>query len=131
MATALTTALGSSEIIVGRRPRQMTRSLNGYAGANGLTGMNLGTRGYQVPILLTLRGTGSTYAVARAAAETLVTAVEALQALDAADYAYGNVTYTACIFEQAQVLPGPGGNEYRWTGSECLVRMSIVMRALV
>ena len=131
MSVTLQYALGTNDLIVGRTPRQMARSLSGYAGANGLTGMNLGTRGYQIPIALTLRAAGVTYALARAAMETQIYAVESLQSLDAAEYTYGNVTYSNCVWEKPQILPGPGGKQYAWTGSVCIVRMAILLRGLI
>jgi hypothetical protein len=133
MAVTLQVALGTTELVVGRVPRQMARSLTGYAGANGLTGMALGTRGYQVPIRLTLRAAGNTYALARAAAEVLIAAVEALQALDAAEYTYGGTTYSNCIWDKPQLLPGPDGRQYTWIAAKkiCIVNMSILLRGLI
>lgn len=132
MAIYLDYALGTSELIVGRRVRQMQRTLRGYAGAEGLTGMNMGTRGFQVPITLTLRSSGATYAVAREAMENLIYIVEQLQYLAAGSYLYGNIQYDNCVWSAPQLLPiAPDGKQYAWNGAQVRCKMTITLIGLI
>ncbi|MCE5186084.1 MAG: hypothetical protein LLF76_08170 [Planctomycetaceae bacterium] len=133
MSVTLAYALGTSELIVGRQPRQMSRRLDGYAGADGLTGMNLGTRGYVIPIILTLRAAGASYAAARATMEAYIYTVELLQDLDAAEYTYGSITYSLAIWERPLLVPVSPNSLYRYDPRKGIMtcRMSIILRGLL
>lgn len=130
---ALTSILGTSEIKVGLEPRQMQRVYNGYAGVNGLTVMNLGSRGYAVPIIGKLRITGAaSFAAAKTAMIAKIAAVESVQALPAATYTYGGETYAYGIFEAFKLLPGPGNATFHWhPGGSMTVDFVMILRCLI
>lgn len=128
---ALTTILGTTEIITGIEPYQMQRTYSGYAGIDGLTAMNLGTRGYAVPITGKLRVTGAaTYAAARTAMLARINAIAALQSLPAAAYTYGGETYANAIFENFRLLPS--GKTFHWhPDGSMTVDFTLTLRCLV
>ena len=113
MSTSITSVFGS-EIIVGWQPRDLARNYAGFAGANGLTSMNLGTRGYAITITGRLRVSDNNYAAARAALNTLIETVEAYLEAAADDYTFKSDTYTDVVWDRLQLVPGPTGSFLRW-----------------
>ena len=132
MTTAITTALGTSEIKVGLEPRRMQRVYHGFAGVNGLTTMAMGARGYALPIIGKRRVAGVSYAAARSAMIVALVAIENLQSLGAATYSYGIDTYQHCIWERFRTLPGPTGKTFHYhPNGDMTVDFMITLRSLL
>ncbi len=83
----LTTIFGS-DITVTVQPRKADRQFVGFSGANGMTSMNLGTRGRQITVTGRLYAAGANYNAARANLQAVIDAIESYQSALAADYTY-------------------------------------------
>ncbi len=114
MSEALMDIFGN-EIKVAAQPRTSDRRHTAFAGAHGLTSMNLGTRGRQIVIVGRIACSGVDYAAARLNAETAVAAIEAYQWTDGGDYTYMGLTFYNCVFGLFQLLPDQRGRTYHYT----------------
>lgn len=132
MATALTSLLGDN-LKVGVEPRQMQRVYHAFPGVSGLVAMNMGFRGYAIPIIGQARGTGyATYAAARTGALNVIQSIQNLQLLGPASYTYGNDTFDNAIFESFLVLKDQRGKSLRWSGNGVIVfDFGITLRGLI
>ena len=128
--TTLNTLFGS-EICVNPTPHNPQRQFSGFAGADGLTAMYMGTRGYTVEIAGKLRAAGATYASARAALITVVATVEGYQALGALNYSYGSEAYYFAIFEGFKVTGGKKKYHYNTQTAKAWCEFSITLRCLI
>lgn len=104
-----------NEIKVVAQPRASDRRHTAFAGAHGLTTMNLGTRGRQIVIRGRIATSGANYAAARANAEAAVAAIEAYQWTDGGDYTYMGQTFYNCIFGLFQLITDGRGRTYHYT----------------
>ena len=130
MSTDLTTIFGT-EIIVAHQPYQPVRQYSGYPGAHGLTALHLGTRGYPLAIVGTLRASGFTYALARAALQAAIYAVNTYILAGADDYTFMGVTYANAVFESLELLPDGTGKVYHYNaGGYCTCRFRCLLRGL-
>lgn len=110
MATELSSILGN-ELIVGIVPPATQRTFTGYAGADGITSMNMGHRGYVVPIKGKIRVTGGSYAAARANADVVILNIAALQYWNPGIYTHLGSSYYNAIFHGFRVT----SEKYRFT----------------
>ena len=124
MAVALTTIFGSN-ISVFQQPVRSVRQYAGFAGAHGLAGMHLGTRGRQLIVSGHLAVNGASYSVARAAMRTAVNAIEAYLLADPADYSFYTETYYAVVFDKFELAPDSNGKVFHWaTGNRLICRFT-------
>lgn len=128
--TDLTTIFGS-DICVSVLPRQPELQLSGFAGANGLVGVNLGTRGRQIIISGTLWGNGSTYAAARQNAQAWIDDIEALCSVPEADYSFNYDRFYYCILEKIQPIVDTDGKMYHWHNGYVTAKFVAVMREMI
>lgn len=117
MTVSIDTLFGS-EISVTPLPPVCETQYGGVAGANGVTGMRLGFRGYPIVIRGRLRtAAGLTYAQARAA---MITAINAINAYcdDAEDtWTYGSESHTATVLDRFVLLPGVRDRYYHYASN--------------
>jgi len=119
MATDLTTIFGT-EINVTAQPREVVRQYNHFAGANGLTAMHLGSRGYHVTVA------GRMHMATRALLETAVGDIQSWCFAPAYDYSFYGVIYYGILWDRMQVVPDAAGSTYHLT-SEGLVTCRFIM----
>jgi len=110
MAYELSNLLGN-ELNVGIVPPATQRTFTGYAGADGITSMNMGHRGYVIPINGKIRVTGATYQLARAAADAAILNIARLQYWAPGIYTHAGSSYYNAIFHGFRVT----GKKYRYT----------------
>ena len=103
MAIALTSIFGS-EITVYQQPRESLYQFAPFPAAHGLVSMWLGTVGRQLVIAGTLRATGGTYAIARAALRTAIDAIESYQWAGAADYSFAGEVFYSVVFTKFTLI---------------------------
>lgn len=112
-----------NEISVHDGHRQADREFTGFAGQHGLTCMLLGSRGADLIVRGTVRGSGGSYAAARANAASQMADIEALQWLDAADYSFGSDNYSDVVWNKVEKIPNSNGQVYFQTSEgEVLVQ---------
>jgi len=134
MSTAFTAAFGY-EISVNPNLRCVETQYNGYAGANGITGMRLGHRGYPLIVTGITRYTASTYAAARLGLLTAINVTDAYYRDSVeADWTYGSETYYNLVYDHMELVPfaAPDGTmkTIRWSGSYCYARFIVFFRNL-
>ena len=112
MSTALTNIFGS-EIKVAAQPRAADRQFVSFAGAHGLTGMLMGSRGYPIVVKGTLRGTGGSYSAARLAVQAKIDAIENYMWSLVADYTFNGRTYSDVVWNKLELLPDNRGSVFR------------------
>jgi hypothetical protein len=115
MSTALTTIFGT-EISVAPTPRRAQRQYYGFPGSHGVSAMQLGSRGWSFIVHGRLRATGTTYAGARVTLEAAISVIEAWQWADAEDFTFGSSTYANCVMDKLELVPGPDGKPFHFTG---------------
>ncbi len=130
MATALTSIFGS-EITVHRTGRVNNRQYSGFAGANGVTAMHLGTRGYSLVVRGTIRASSVDYSTARAAVQAAFDAIEAYLSAAAADYTHAGVTYYAILWDRIEPLLAGDDKAFFWTGSQVVLKFVAQGRSLL
>jgi hypothetical protein len=123
MSYSMVTVLGS-EISVHTGFRRNQAQLNGYAGANGVTGMYLGTRGRPIVVTGVFRYTAATYAAARYG---LITAIDTListyTGIAEDTWIYGFESYANTVLLSIEIERGGNGDKvYHWSGSQCWCR---------
>lgn len=111
MSTELTSIFGN-EITVGESLRQADREFTGLAGSHGMTGMLLGSRGRDVIVRGTIRGTGASYAAARADVRVKLALIEDAQWLDEDDYTFFSDTYESVVWNKPELVPNDKGQIY-------------------
>jgi hypothetical protein len=120
MATDLTTIFGY-EIKVYRQPRLAEIQFVGFPGADGVTGMNLGTRGSPFTITGRLSATGNTYDLSRANLDDWISDIEALLWQPAADYSFRGQTWQNLQFVRFELVPDGDGKVYHFDGEYVFV----------
>ena len=103
MSIELTTVFGNS-ISVSYQPKKAHRQRSAYSGANGLTDMMLGTRGYSITVTGVLYGSGDNYAAAR---ENILSQIEGIEAYlwDAEeDYTFYNEVYRNVVLDGIELV---------------------------
>jgi len=111
MSFSLVTIFGP-EIKVYSTALIVDRQYTGFPGANGLTAMWLGTRGRHVIITGRLRGTGSTYALARAAVAAGIANIETWLNWGADTYTFFYEVYYNLILEKFDIVPDGQGKAF-------------------
>lgn len=97
MATLV--SIFGSEVSVVMNPKVLAADYRGFAGAEGVTRMHLGSRGR--PILVT----GRLRAASRAALQTDIDAIEDCLDYDADYYTHESVTYYNVVFDKFTLVP--------------------------
>ena len=128
----LTTIYGS-DISVARDTRKAVRQYNAFSGAHGLTAIHLGSRGYPIFIRGTLRvAIASTYAVARAAMETAILAIEQYNWAGTATYTFKGSTYNNVVFDDAiKPIKDGNGKMFFIAGGWLICRFTSRLRSLL
>jgi hypothetical protein len=127
----LTTVLGN-ELIVSSDPHQVDRQHTGFAGADGLTSMHLGTRGRAIIVTGTIRVAAPNYVTGRSNAENAIDALMALQFNAEIDYSFAGSYYYAVIFEKLVILTTPSGKSFiRNSAGQMIVRFVYHLRSLL
>ncbi len=128
MAVDLTTIFGQGIKVVAQ-PSGVDIQFTGFAGANGLTSMNMGARGREIIITGTLASTGAGYTGARTNLQAVINGIEAYLYPDtvAADYAFEGDTYQQAIFVGFELMRDRDGKAFYWT-SEGYVMAFFVCR---
>jgi hypothetical protein len=134
MSYSFVTVFGS-EISVNPNLRRVETQYNGYAGANGVTGMRLGHRGYPVVVTGIARYTASTYAAARLGLLTAINTTDATHRADVEnDWTYGSETYYNLVYDHMELVPfqAPDGTAktFRWSGTYAWCRFIVFFRNL-
>ncbi len=116
MATNLTAIFGSA-IKVYAQPRNIDRQYVGFAGAHGVVGMHLGTRGRQLVVTGKIGTSGANYTVARANCQAAINAIEAYTYPEAvaADYSFAGTIYYDVVFDKFRLVPDGAGKVFHWT----------------
>lgn len=126
------TDIFGSEIRVTPLPRSSQRQRKGFAGAHGITSLNLGTRGYGLMITGTLRTTGASYTIARQNMMAAITAIQAYTTADAADYTYYGDTYGNLEFDNFKIIPDGSGKGLHFTSTgQITVKFKCTARGLL
>ena len=120
MAIALTTIFGSN-INVYQQPIRSVRQYAGFAGAHGLAGMHLGTRGRQLVISGHLAVSEASYVLSRAAMRTAIDAIEAWLLPAPADYSFATEIYYAVVFDNFELIPDGSGKVFHWAAGNRLI----------
>jgi len=125
MAIALTVIFGS-EINVTPQPRQVERQYAGFAGAEGVTAMHMGSRGYQLVISGRLR------AATRAPLQAGIDAINSYCWSAAGDYSHGGITYSWVVFDKMEISRDGRGKGFHLLGSGWVTcEFTMYARALV
>lgn len=123
MATSLTSILGS-EIRVNIQPLTLDRSYTGFAGADGLTSMDLGTRGRSITVQGTIRK--ATRALLYSELDDIYQSLRS-----GGDYTYDGQTYSSVVLESLRLRPGPQGKTIRTVASgDVIVQFVCRLRSL-
>ncbi|MCE5184928.1 MAG: hypothetical protein LLF76_02240 [Planctomycetaceae bacterium] len=135
MSQAFTTVFGN-EISVNPAMRRNQTQYNGYAGAHGVTGMKLGTRGSVIVVAGIMRYTAATYALARIGLGTAIQTIDATYRDAVEDtWTYGSESYANTVYDHIELVPsqGPDGHQklFRWNGSACFVHFVAYFRCLI
>lgn len=130
MAINLTTIFGN-EINVAFQPREPNNQYTGFAGAHGVTGMMMGSRGWPLIVTGTLRAYGTTYRAARNALVQLIETIEGYQFYPEQDYTYQDETYRNVVFEKFQLIDS-NGKSFIWSAEGyCICRFVAYFRSMV
>jgi len=113
MAIDFTTIFGN-EIKLYAQPRQGDRQYVGFPGAEGLVGMQMGTRGRQLVITGRLRAAGSDYSDARSNLQVIIDDIEEYQWSEAADYTFKGETYSYVVFDRFNLIPDGEGKLFHF-----------------
>ena len=116
MATPLRNIFGNVIKVVGQ-PRQIDRQYSGFPGAHGVTGMHLGSRGFQLVIAGTLGASGASYEIARTNLQTIIDAIEQYLFAPPADYSHDGTIYYYVIFDRFALLPDGQGKTFHLTST--------------
>jgi len=131
MSTPLRNIFGN-EIKVVAQPRQIDRQYAGFTGAHGVTGMHLGSRGYQIIIAGTLAATGGSYSAARAALQTIIDNLELYQFSLPDTYTHDGCTFSYVVFDRFSILPDAGDKWFHFTSTGYVTcRFICYARALI
>lgn len=126
------TAIFGVGISVSWQPRKPLRQFSSFAGAHGATAMLMGSDGYPVTIMGTLKTNGGmTYAAAR---KTMVQAIENIETWNWAQpvaLTYGNETYYNCVLEKFNLIDSDGKAFKYVAGGHCVCRFIAVFRSLL
>lgn len=130
MATDLTTLLGT-EISVSFQPRQVDRQFAAFAGADGLTGIDLGTRGHAIFVTGIIRVAAPDYTTGRNNASTAIQTLESLQYLVEDDYSFMGSYFYNVLFLKLSLVKDNNGKIFTWTAnSQVLVKFVYHLRSL-
>ena len=128
--TELTSLLGT-ELIVSFDPRQVDRQFAAFAGADGLTGISLGTRGHAIFVTGVIRVAAPTYDAGRSNASTVIQNLESLQYLTEDDYHFKGSYFYNVIFVKLILIKDRNGKIFTWTAnSQVLVKFVYHLRSL-
>lgn len=117
--------LGTTEITVDPQPYRMQRQYHGFAGANGLTALAMGSRG-RVAVV-----TGVLRAASRALLANVRVGVEDLQLLGAADYTWLGEAFPSAVWEDFRLVPERGRIVHRVADGTYRMKFQILLRCLV
>jgi hypothetical protein len=130
MATALTAIFGQ-EIRVTSQPRRIDRQYAAFAGAHGLTGLHLGSRGYQVIITGRAAASGASYPVARSNLWTnWLEPIQNYLYAYPADYSHMGESYSNMVFDSFQLIRDSQGKAVHYTAAGYAIA-DFIMRATV
>ncbi len=107
--------LFGSDICVTVQPRNLDRQYAGFAGAVGVTTMNLGTRGRQLVVTGRLSAAGASYNAARVNLQAAINAIELYLTAAAANYTYKTQTFYNVIFDRFSLRQGAFGKSIHFT----------------
>jgi len=128
------TDIFGTDIKVAPQPRQAKRQSVGFAGADGMTTMNMGTRGRLITVTGRLSytcGAGEGYWNGRAALQAAIDAIESYQYLDGAHYIYDTEIYYNVIFGKFEIIPDSQGKLFHLsTGGKVFVNFVQILRSL-
>lgn len=131
MATDLTDIFGS-EITVHAQRRKADRQFSGFAGAHGMTSMLMGSRGSPLIVKGTIRGTGGSYSVARADADSKLDTIESYLWEAADSYSFQGRTYLNVVWSNIEIIPDSNGLAYHYTSAgDVLVHFMITGISLI
>ena len=130
MSTALTNIFGV-EIKVVAQPRQLDRQYVGFAGAGGVTSMNLGTRGRQLIVSGRLRASGGSYSAARGNLQDKIDDIEAYLTAEAAGYTYEGETYKNVVFDRLTLVERQGRYIHYTSAGEATADFVCFLRQLI
>jgi hypothetical protein len=130
MSYSMVTVLGT-QISVQTGWRKNQSQLSGYAGANGVTGMYLGTRGRPIIVTGIFRYTASTYAAARYGLILAVDAIIATYTGIAEDtWIYGSESYANTVMLSIEPIRN-GNKTYHWNGSQCYCQFVATFQQMI
>lgn len=136
MTVSITTLFGS-EIAVNTGYRVNQSQFVAYAGANGVTGMYLGTRGRLIIISGTLRYTAATFEQARYGLISAIDQIVATYTGIAEDtWTYGSYeSYANTVLYAIEPLPIIGADRttktYQWNGAQCFCKFNAYLRQMI
>jgi len=114
------------------QPRRARRQLVGYAGAHGMTSMNMGTRGRLIAVSGRISFTDADYWVARENLQAVIDAIEAYQWTDGGDYYYDSQYFYYVIFEKFEIaVEGKSKSFHRANGGKVFVDFYAELRELI
>jgi len=120
-----------NEINVSFQLREPNNQYTGFAGAHGVTGMMMGSRGWPLIVTGTLRAYGKTYRVARNALVQLIETIEGYQCYPEQTYSYLNEIYTNVAFERFQLID-TDGKQFKYTSEGyCICRFIAYFRSML
>ncbi|HBG77668.1 MAG TPA: hypothetical protein DDW84_02300 [Phycisphaerales bacterium] len=131
MATDLTELWGN-EITVSCGAYQVDRQYSGFAGCDGLTGMNLGGRGNPVIVRSRYRASGADYSTARGLASAVLQLLKDNLYLPADDYEFNGETFEQVVWERIEPIANQSGKSYHLTSaSEVIIDFIALGRTLI
>jgi hypothetical protein len=117
------TSIFGNEITVYRTALQVDREYTGFAGAEGLSCMFLGTRGYGIVVtgILRANGSGSSYQNARSAMADKILDLENWLVSDDRDYKFNNEYFGNVVWEKIDLIPNNRGTLFLFTANKEMI----------
>lgn len=136
MSYAIATVFGPA-ISVNSAWRVNQVQFNGYAGAAGVSGMYLGTRGRSIIVSGTMYYTAATYLQARYGLISAIDAIIATYTGIAEDtWTYGSYeSYANTVLVELKPLPAVAEDgtikTYHWNGAQCYCKFNAYLRQMI
>ncbi|MGH2271395.1 hypothetical protein ACQ9LF_06310 [Anaerohalosphaeraceae bacterium U12dextr] len=125
------TAIFGNEINVSFQPREPNNQYTGFAGAHGVTGMMMGSRGWPLIVTGVLRAYGTSYRAARNALVQQIETIEQYQFYPEQTYSYQDEIYYDVVFDKFQLIDSDG-KLFKYTSEGfCVCRFIAYFRSML
>lgn len=130
--TNLTTVFGN-DIAVACGPSIQDMQFSAFAGANGLTALDMGSRGNIIVVTgIIYSSSNLVYSAARAQVEGIITSIKTWLGGAENDYTFQGSNYYGVVFLRFDPIPDGQGRQFQFTPEgRCLCRFVCTGRSLV